>query len=75
MLFINGIRSLTNVVIVDFIRANLVLYVVSSRKVITMVVAQANERLYHDWHLTNASLFRAIKIFFCLHQQVNDFFH
>ncbi len=40
-----------------------------------MVVVQANEKLYHDWHLTNAFLLLAIKIFDCLHQQVKDFFH
>ncbi len=75
MLLINGICNLINVVIVDFTRANLVSYVASSCKVITMVVAQANEKLYHDWHLTNAFFFLAIKIFYCLNQQVNDFFH
>ncbi len=75
MLLINDIRTFINVVIVNFTRANLVFYVVSSHEVIAMVVAQANEKLYHDWHFINAFLLLAIKIFDCLHQQVKDFFH
>jgi hypothetical protein len=40
-----------------------------------MMVVQAKEGLYDDWHSINAFLPLAIEVFSCLHQQVNDFFH
>jgi hypothetical protein len=48
VLLINSIRTLIDVVIIDFTSANLVSYVVSSCEVIVLVVAQANEIFYHD---------------------------
>jgi hypothetical protein len=39
------------------------------------MVAHAKEKIYHNQHLPNAFLPLAIKVFVCLHQQVDNFFH
>jgi hypothetical protein len=53
----------------------LVSHVVSSCGVVAMVVNQAKIGLYHDQHLINAFLPIAIRVFGCLQQQKDDFFH
>jgi len=67
MLSTNDIRTLANMVIIDPTQILWVFQVVSSREVVTMVVVQAKEGLYHDWHPTYMFLFLANKGFGCLH--------
>jgi hypothetical protein len=57
VLFVDGIPTLANVVIIDPIQIDLVSYVVSFCKVVIIVVVQAKEGLYHNWHLKSFSFF------------------
>jgi len=75
MLSTDGIHTLVNMVIDDLTRGDLVSQVVPSRRVIMMMITQAKEGLYHDWHSTNTFLPLAIEIFECIHQQANKFLH
>jgi hypothetical protein len=62
----DGIRTLTNVVIVDPMRANLLFQ---------SCVIQAKEKNYRNWHPTNQFLPLAIEVFDCLDKHVNVFLH
>lgn len=63
VLFVDGTHTLINVVIVDFTQIDLVSCVVSSHKVVTTLVVQAKEWLYHDRQSLNAIFSLAIKTF------------
>jgi len=62
----DGICTLTNVVIVDPMRANLLFQ---------SCVTQAKEKNYRNWHPTNQFLPLAIEVFDCLHKDVDVFLH
>jgi hypothetical protein len=48
VLSIDGVRTLTNIVIGDPIRINLVFQVVFFCEVVPIVTTQANDDIYHD---------------------------
>jgi hypothetical protein len=64
-----------DVIIVDPTWTYLVSHVISSCGMVAMVVNQAKIGLYHDQHLINAFLPIDIRVFGCLHQQMDNFFH
>ncbi len=66
MLTKDGICTLTNVVIVNPMRANLLPW---------SCTTQAKENSYCNWHPTNQFLPLAIEIFDCLHKHVDVFIH
>jgi hypothetical protein len=83
-LFINGLTlcnwlmafaPLADVLIANPIWTYLVLWVVSFREVATMMLAQTKEVFYHDRHLEDMFIPLAIKVFGCMHQQIDNFFH
>jgi len=67
MLSTNNIHTLANMVIINPTQILLVFRVASSREVVTMVVVQAKEGFYHDWHPTYMFLLLANRGFGCLH--------
>ncbi len=50
------------------LKINLIVQVIISQNMIAMIVAQANNKLYHNGHPIDVFLPLAIKIFECLHQ-------
>jgi hypothetical protein len=75
VLLINGVCTLTNVVIADITRVGLVLQATLSYGVDVTIETQMNEGIYHDWFPIDMFLPLVIKVFGCLHQQVNEFLH
>lgn len=74
-MLIDDIRTLTNVVIVDPIQANLVSWVALSCEVVVTLAAQMKGGLYHDYYSMDVFFFLAIEVFQCLHWHVENFFH
>jgi hypothetical protein len=68
-------QTLVDIVIIDLIRANFVLQVALSHGVATIVTSWAKDDFYCNQYLMNMFLFLVIKVFGCLHQQINNFFH
>jgi hypothetical protein len=75
VLLVDGIHTLVDVIIIDPVQAYLVLCVVSFCEVVATMAIQAKERLYHNWHITNAFFPLTMEVFDCLHRQMYNFFH
>ncbi len=75
MLSINGVYTLTNVVIATTTQLDLVLWVTLSYGVDVTIEAQTKQGFYCDWFPIDMFLSLAIEVFECLHQQANMFFH
>ncbi len=67
VLIVDGICTLTNVVIVDLTCANLASQVTSSREVVLTIVGQAKIISYRNQHHEDDFIFLAVEIFECLH--------
>ncbi len=73
MLSINGVYTLTNVVIANTTQVDLVLQATLSYGVDATIEAQTKEGPYHDWFPIDMFIPIAIEVFGCLHQQANEF--
>jgi hypothetical protein len=71
----DDIHTLTKVVIVDPMWANLFPWSYATQRFIAFDAAQAKEKNYCDWHPTNQFLPLTIGIFGCLHKQADMFSH
>ncbi len=74
VLITNGICTLANVIIIKLTHANLIFQTTSFWGVATTITIQAKVVLYCDQH-SNDFILLIIKIFGCLHQQADNFFH
>ncbi len=71
----NGICTLTNIVIVDPMRANLIPLFCTIQGLATFDTIRAKERNYCNRHPINQFLPLAIEIFGCLHKHADVFLH
>jgi hypothetical protein len=75
VLLVDNIYTLAFVIIVNPTWINLVTWVVFLCGVVTIMATQGKEGLYRSHYPSNVFLPFAIKVFRCLHQQSNNFFH
>jgi len=75
MLSIDGVHTLVDVVIINPIEVDLVLQVFFSRGVVMTITTQVKDGLYCNRFLTYMLFPLIIKVFRCLHQQVDKFLH
>ncbi len=64
VLLINIIFILVDVISANLTWIDLVSHVALSREIITMVVARAKEKLYHNWHPSDVRAFLGLLLFF-----------
>jgi len=75
VLSINGVHTLANVVIINPTRVDLVLQATFSYGVVMTITTQVKDGFYCNRFLTYMFIPLVIKVFKCLHQQVDEFFH
>ncbi len=71
----DGIRTLTNVVIVNPTHGNFVSLIMHNSRITTSNAVQTIKKNYHDQHHTNQFLPLAIEVFGCSHKQADVFLH
>ncbi len=69
----DGTHTMINVIIVNSTYVNFFSQVTFFRKMVTMIATQAKIVSYCDQHLEDDFIPLAIKMFGCLHQQVDNF--
>jgi hypothetical protein len=75
VLSIDGVHTLVDVVIINPTRVDLVLQAAFSRGVVMKIIAQVKDGLYCNRFLTYMFFPLVIKVFRCLHQQLDEFLH
>jgi hypothetical protein len=75
VLSIDGVYTLTNLVIIDPTWIDLVSWATLSHGVATIVIARVKDGLYHDQFSMYMFFPLAIEVFRFLHQQLDAFFH
>jgi hypothetical protein len=75
VLSIDGVHTLVDVVIINPIEVDLVLQVVFARGVMMTITIQVKDGFYCNRFLTYMFSPLVIKVFRCLHQQMDEFFH
>jgi hypothetical protein len=75
VLLINGVCTLIDVIIASSTRVDLILQVVFSHGVIVIIATQAKDNFYRNWFLVDMFFPLAVKVFGCLHQHADEFFH
>jgi len=75
MLSINGVYTLTNVVIANITWVDLVLRAILFYGVDATIEAQTKEGFYRNWFPIDMFIPLAIEVFGCLHQHANGFLH
>jgi hypothetical protein len=70
MVTLDSVCILTNVIIINPIRSNIIFWITIFQKIIEAIIAQTNIRLYHDQHFRIFFPFRHINIW-GMDQQVN----
>jgi hypothetical protein len=71
----DGIRILIDIIIVDPMRAYLLLQFCTIQRFIAFDETQAKKKNYHNQHLIDQFLPLAIELFGCLHKHANMFLH
>jgi hypothetical protein len=71
----NGIRTLTNIVIANSTRTDLLPWSCATQGFVVSNAIQAEERSYHNWHPTYQFLPLTIEVFGYLHKHANVFLH
>ncbi len=70
-----GIRTLTDIVIVDPMQVDLFPWSYTTQNFSVSDAIQAKERICSNWHPIDHFFLLAIEVFGCLHKHVNAFLH
>jgi hypothetical protein len=75
VLSIDGVHTLTNIVITNPIRVDLVSQVVLFHGIVTTVMVYAKDGLYHDQFPIDMFFPLVVKVFGCVHQHAKGFLY
>ncbi len=75
MLSINGVCTLIDVIIANSTSVDLILQAVFFHGVITIIATHVKDNLYHNWFVVDMFFLLVVKVFGCLNQHVDGFFH